>query len=98
MLLVVGRNKSENERLANLNMDDDVLLKVADRPGPLALIRAMHNNLKPEDLKLAASIVARYSDAKNEKQARIKVFSEKNDSMDIMLIKPLAAEEVPASV
>jgi tRNA-specific 2-thiouridylase len=98
VLLVVGRNKSENERLANLNMDDDVLLKVADRPGPLALIRAMHNNLKPEDLKLAASIVARYSDAKNEKQARIKVFSEKNDSMDIMLIKPLAAEEVPASV
>lgn len=98
VLLIVGRNKSENERLANLNMDGDLLLKVADRPGPLALIRAMLGDLKPEDLELASSIVARYSDAKNDKQARVKIFSDKNDSMDIMLIKPLAAEDVPASV
>jgi tRNA U34 2-thiouridine synthase MnmA/TrmU len=98
VLLVVGRNKSENDRLANSNMDGDFLLKVADRPGPLALIRAMHSDLKPEDLELASSIVARYSDAKNDKQARIKIFSNYSDNIDSMIIKPLSAEEVPASV
>ncbi len=98
VLLVVGRNKSENERLALLNIADDLLLKVIDRPGPLALIRAMERDLEPGDLELAAAIVARYSDAKNEQQARIKIFSSKNDNMEIINIKPLAAEEVPASV
>ncbi len=98
ILLVVGRNRSENERMVNIALDSDLLLKVADRPGPLAIVRCMNNELGKDELEYAASIVARYSDAKQEPQASIKVFSKKEDNAEIILIKPLAAKEVPPSV
>ncbi len=97
-LLVVGRNRSENERLADMVLDSDRLLKVADRPGPLAAIRCMKNGLNRNDLEYAASIVARYSDARQEPQARIKIFSKNGEDIDIIMVKPLSAEEVPSSV
>ncbi len=98
ILLVVGRNRSENDRLANIVLDSDLLLKVADRPGPLAVVRCMINELSRNDLEYAASIMARYSDAKLEPQARIKIFSKNQDNIEILMIKPLPSEQVPPSV
>ncbi len=98
ILLVVGRNRSENQRLENIVLDSDLLLKVADRPGPLAAVRCMKNELTRHDLEYAASIVARYSDAKQEPQAQIKVFSKSQGEIEILTIKPLPAADVPPSV
>ncbi|KUG04393.1 trna (5-methylaminomethyl-2-thiouridylate)-methyltransferase [hydrocarbon metagenome] len=98
ILLVVGRNRSENQRLAEMVLDSDVLLKVADRPGPLAVIRCMKDGLQRHELEYAASIVARYSDAKQEPQAHIKVFSKNEENAEIFGIKPLSSEEVPSSI
>lgn len=97
VLLVVGRNQSENKRLENIAWPSDLLLKVADRPGPLGLLRYGH--FSEELIKYAAAIVARYSDAKNLNQARVKVFkSGQEENHSIINVPPLKPDNVPQSV
>lgn len=55
--LVMGRKEDENQKVADLKMPDDLLLKLSDRPGPTAVLRFLDNE---EDLSLAASLVVRY--------------------------------------
>jgi predicted ribosome quality control (RQC) complex YloA/Tae2 family protein len=59
--LIVGRRDEENQRLADLAQPGDVLLKLRGIPGPLGLIRG---KAEEEELRLAASILVRYSKAK----------------------------------
>lgn len=98
ILLVVGRNQAENELIETLFNPDDILLKVTDRPGPTALLRPLRNQLSESIIDYAASIVARYSDAKNEALARVKSYSPAGDIINIMEVKPLAPNEVPPAV
>lgn len=65
-LLVVGRKREENEAIEQFAAADDYLLKVTTHPGPTALIRSFGAPIAPDFLALAASICARYSDARNE--------------------------------
>ena len=96
-LLVVGRNHSENERMQALAAENDYLFKVLDRPGPLGLLRPLHQDDAAE-LELAARIVARYSDSRDEASARLKI-SQASREEDILLeLAPLKPEEVPASI
>jgi tRNA-specific 2-thiouridylase len=59
--LIVGRREEENLRLMELRQDEDVFLKLQGISGPLGLIRGKANI---DELGLAASIVARYSKAR----------------------------------
>lgn len=96
-LLVIGRNHNENERLQELANEHDYLFKVLDRPGPLGLLRP----LRPEDqmdLELAARIAARYSDARNEAIARVKISKLNVNEDTILEIAPLPAEQVPPTI
>jgi tRNA-uridine 2-sulfurtransferase len=61
--LVVGRDESENNIIQSLYLPDDVLLEAVDFTTPLALLRGEIND---DILDQAASIVARYSDGRNE--------------------------------
>ncbi len=96
-LLVVGRNQSENRKLEEQAWPQDWLIKVADRPGPLGLLR-YSNNFNSELLNYAAAIVARYSDAKNLETARIKVYHSGEENLSILEVLPLKPEEVPSVV
>jgi tRNA-specific 2-thiouridylase len=58
--LVVGRHARDNERIAQLVAPDDDLIKVEGFPGPLCLIP--HGG-SVEEIRLAAGICVRYSDA-----------------------------------
>jgi tRNA U34 2-thiouridine synthase MnmA/TrmU len=98
ILLVVGRNRSENDRLVSMALASDLLLKTAERPGPLAVVRCLKNTVKRAELELAAAIVARYSDAKYEQQAPVKVFSPSDENIEIITVKPRSPEEMPPSV
>lgn len=96
-LLVVGRNQSENNRIINIAHKTDLLFKVVDRPGPTGLLR-QHEEITEEQMILAASIVARYSDAKKEPLATVKIFNISEEILHTIQVKPLAADEVPVNV
>lgn len=97
VLLVVGRNHSENERLQNLAVKEDYILRVTDRPGPIGLIRSFKSDDKV-DLELAASIVARYSDARDLPSANIAVSRPGNDEKTMLAAIPLSPEQVPPTI
>ncbi len=62
--IIVGRNEKENKALLKLKQKSDIVLEVKDYVGPTTILKG-----KPEKkgLELAASLTARYSDAKENK-------------------------------
>ena len=56
--LVVGRDEKQNDRIAALRQPDDWLLQPSIIPGPTAILRHSTN---PEELEIAAALVARYA-------------------------------------
>ena len=66
--LIVGRTEDENKRLAELGGGEALFLWVAGIPGPLGLICG---KMKREGLDLAASLVARYSKAREKEQVEV---------------------------
>jgi tRNA-uridine 2-sulfurtransferase len=60
-LCVVGRNERDNEKLESLADSSDLLLRVLDHPGPVALL--LPSPYFEQDLELAATAVIAYSDA-----------------------------------
>jgi tRNA U34 2-thiouridine synthase MnmA/TrmU len=63
--IIVGRDENENNTIQSLAENDDYLLWVDGFGSPLTIVCAnADDNPTDEDLKLAASICARYSDAK----------------------------------
>jgi tRNA-uridine 2-sulfurtransferase len=77
--IIVGRNNSDNERLRELSTDDDLVLFMADFPGPHVVIP--HGNVAL--LPLAASLCVRYSDSPNDLEAEV-VCLHKNSSKTII--------------
>jgi len=68
-MCVVGRNQTDNNRLESLAETSDIVLCVADYPGPIGLLlpSAHFGN----DLELAAMIVVAYSDAPLSERVRV---------------------------
>ncbi len=71
--LIVGRREEENQRLMELRQDEALFLKVQGIPGPLGLLRG---KIDAAELDLAASIVARYSKAKDRADVEIEYGSD----------------------
>ncbi|HWP98304.1 MAG TPA: tRNA 4-thiouridine(8) synthase ThiI [Syntrophomonadaceae bacterium] len=93
-LLVIGRNHSENERIMELVGEEDLILKVADRPGPLSLLRGPVEK-QTDYLQYAAALTARYSDARDDARAEVIVldaFEVEKYSLDV---EPLKPDQVP---
>jgi tRNA-uridine 2-sulfurtransferase len=57
---IVGRDAKENEQLMNLSEKGDVLFDILDIPSAIGLARGI---VRPKDIELMASILARYSDS-----------------------------------
>jgi tRNA-uridine 2-sulfurtransferase len=76
--IIVGRNNSDNEKLRELSTDNDLVLFMADFPGPLVVIPQGNVALLP----LAASFCVRYSDAPADLEAKV-ICLHKNSSKTI---------------
>jgi len=63
-MIIVGRNEKENQELVALKSQEDYLFEVPDCGSPTTLLSGPENE---EALRAAASITARYSDAKGKK-------------------------------
>jgi tRNA U34 2-thiouridine synthase MnmA/TrmU len=77
--IIVGRNNSDNEKLRELSKDNDLVLFMADFPGPHVVIP--HGNVAL--LPLAASLCVRYSDAPADLEANV-IYQHKNSSKTII--------------
>jgi tRNA-specific 2-thiouridylase len=97
LLLVVGRNQTENEALQRLALADDYLLKVMEVPGPLGLVRTLHRQDKV-DLLLPAGIVARYSDARELPFAEMVISRTRDGQATLMTVRPLLPADIPSPV
>lgn len=63
--LIVGRNKTENEILESLRLDDDLIFEVSNHVGPTCMLRTKKQ--AQNEIEIAASTALRYSDSpKNE--------------------------------
>jgi tRNA U34 2-thiouridine synthase MnmA/TrmU len=65
--IIVGRNNFDNEKLRRLSTDDDLVLFMADFPGPHVVVPHGDEALQP----LAASLCVRYSDAPADLEANV---------------------------
>jgi tRNA U34 2-thiouridine synthase MnmA/TrmU len=65
--IIVGRNNFDNEKIREFSTDDDLVLFMADFPGPHVVIPHGNEAL----LQLAASLCVRYSDAPADLEANI---------------------------
>ncbi len=74
--LVVGRNRSENERILSLASKNDLLLRVPGVGSPVSLLSGTPSDA---EIMLSASITARYSDAKSLKRVEVLVYNIKED-------------------
>lgn len=81
--LIVGRDEKDNSQLEELAEENDYLMEVEGFGSPLALLKG--SGCK-ELLDLAASICARYSDAKDLREVEVKI-SNKTESF-IKKVKP----------
>ncbi len=90
--LVVGRREEENQRLLDLSQEGDTFLRVQGIPGPLGLLRGLADE---EDLKLAASIVARYSKAKNQEKVEVQYGKNGEDFRGLLRVPPAKDEQIP---
>ena len=88
--LVVGRDVLENSELPALARGNDALLEVEKIPGPVGLLRGRY---EVADLNLAASIVARYSDAPKGIAAKV-LFRFVSGECGSSPAMPMAATEV----
>jgi tRNA U34 2-thiouridine synthase MnmA/TrmU len=66
--MIVGRNVRDNERISQLLVPRDDLLKVEEYPGPLCLIPYGGSE---EDIQQAAAICVRYSDAPKAEEVAV---------------------------
>jgi hypothetical protein len=84
--IIVGRNRNENESLLALGAEKSASLRVEDYASPIVLVRG---NTTEESLSVAASLCARYSDARHLKEIDVKV----NDSGRVFTIRVTPASE-----
>ncbi len=78
--LVVGRNRSENERILSMAHKDDTLLRVPGVGSPVSMLTGVASQT---DILVAASITARYSDAKNLSTVRVLIYNIKEDLYNV---------------
>lgn len=87
--IIVGRDKTENEMILSLSEESDYVLKVEGVGSPITLVTG---EITEEALKVAASICARYSDAKH--LSFVEVTVNQGDNTFILGVSPASNEIV----
>ncbi len=70
--IVVGRNREENEKILSLAGPEDILMRVDGVGSPTTIITGRPDD---EEIRLASSLTARYSDAKHLPVIEVTVFN-----------------------
>jgi predicted ribosome quality control (RQC) complex YloA/Tae2 family protein len=87
----VGRNEEENHRILTLARGGDILFEVKGCGSPITLLRG---EASWEEIRLAAAITARYSDAKGWSEVPVHYGESYADSNRTIRVSPLEEEEI----
>jgi tRNA U34 2-thiouridine synthase MnmA/TrmU len=81
--MIVGRNRSENQRLLDLAGRDDTVIRPAENiKGPVGIIRG---EIPDDILQTAGKILARYCDRQEDQAVGINIYrNDKKDSFSVM--------------
>ncbi|OQX91460.1 MAG: hypothetical protein B6D58_07990 [candidate division Zixibacteria bacterium 4484_95] len=85
--LIIGRNEEENKAILYLSKKSDFIFEVMNVGSPIGLLRGKASQ---DDIKLAVSITARYSDAKTQKSVIVNI--KKGDQSKDIPICPIDNE------
>lgn len=85
--LIIGRNHKENMLLTKLVRQGDLVLKLAEIPGPLGLIRLNKTEIPPEIVYYASQLIIKYSKAKSMNTA-VKIQIVDLDKVNIQNVTP----------
>ena len=69
--LIVGRNKTENEILESLKLDDDIIFEVSNHVGPTCILRTKKQS--ENEIEIGASTALRYSDSPKDDLSNVRV-------------------------
>jgi predicted ribosome quality control (RQC) complex YloA/Tae2 family protein len=86
--IIVGRNSFENEALQRLSTGEDILIQMAQFPGPTVLVPSQSDDTTA---RYAASLCALYSDAPKDEE--VVVMCRKGDSSQTIRIKAAQRED-----
>ena len=89
--LVVGRDKGENDILISLAGPGDSIFKLADRQGPISVLRG---KIDAGLIKLAAGIAAYHTKFRDEESFRIDRWEAPGSRREPILTKPANREEL----
>jgi tRNA-uridine 2-sulfurtransferase len=92
--VIIARDDAENSVLEKLLCPDDYRLTLTDGLGPLGILRAT-GPVSKEELGKACSLLARYSKARSQEEARVSIC--RNGATSVMSIHPAREEECEAS-
>ncbi|MFW5863241.1 MAG: tRNA(5-methylaminomethyl-2-thiouridylate) methyltransferase [Desulfohalobiaceae bacterium] len=71
--LVIGRNQQDNQQLLDLIRRGDILFKLLDIPGPLAVARQLQGQWSAEAVRSAASFMLRFSSKARQSPQPVRV-------------------------
>ena len=89
--LAVGRDKEENEKLQAMANEKDVIFKLKDRQGPLAILRGAHDD---NIISLSASVMAYHTKFRDESALKVDYWDKGSADEETISVKPASAAEV----
>jgi tRNA-uridine 2-sulfurtransferase len=89
--LVVGRDEAENSILLSIAGSNDILFKLKDRGGPIAILRG---GLSDSLISLAASIAAYHTKFRLEESVRVNCWKASEIHKKEIVIKPAGKEDI----
>lgn len=89
--MIIGREEGENKFMEGYRKQF-ISMRSTTYSGPLALIDG--ENLQPDDLQLAARIVARYGQGRDADEVGVEI-SYPNGEVETLLVQPIAGKDVP---
>lgn len=88
--VIIGRNQADNQAIDELIRDNDTVLRMADKPGPTALVPHGHHEADETILQVAACLCALYAGIPPDRETGVICTS--GDTIRTMSAKPLARE------
>ena len=89
--LAVGRDQDENEALQTLLKGKDIVFKLKDHQGPLAVLRGDYND---NTVAFAASVMAYHTKFRNEPSLMVEYWNGKATDRKTISVKPASPDEV----